>query len=93
MRRTRQRVGHFDVGHAQLVEAVLQETLFFGSEIALGFLGEHADCVDGLARADQVNSGLAALLVHQAELHHCRHVERRHESLEAYFEFFARSGR
>jgi len=75
---------------AQLIEAVLQESLLFGSEIAFGFLGDHAERVDGLPRADQVNSGLATLLLHEAELHHGGHVKRRHEALKTHFEFLRR---
>src|SRR6202011_1568910 len=81
LRWMRESVGHFHVGHAQFVEAVLQESLLFGSEITFGFFGDHAERVDGLARADQVHSGLAALSVHEAELHHGGHVERSHEAL------------
>src|SRR6266446_5085684 len=90
LRRMRQRVGHFHVCHAEFIEAVLQECLLFRSEVALGFLGDHAQCVDGLPCADQVHSGLAALLVHEAELHHGGHVERSHEALKTHFEFLCR---
>jgi hypothetical protein len=56
LRRTRERVGHFHVRHAQFIEAVLQESLLFRSEIALGFFRDHTQRVDGLPRADDVDS-------------------------------------
>jgi hypothetical protein len=83
-------VGYFHVGHAQFVETILQKSLFLGREIAFRFLGNHSERVDGLTRADHVNSGLAALFVHQAHLHHGRHVERSHEAFKTHFEFFGR---
>src|SRR6202045_4669784 len=60
LRRTRDGVGHFHIGHAQLVEAVLQKSLFLGREIAFGFLGNHTESIDSLSRANDVNSGLPA---------------------------------
>src|SRR5450432_1366191 len=42
LRRARQRVGDFDIGHAQFVEAVLQEVFFRGGEVAFAFFGDHA---------------------------------------------------
>lgn len=86
----RERVGHFHVGHPQFVKTVLQKSLFFRSQIAFGFLGDHAECVDGLSRADQIDARLSALLMHHSELHHRGHIERGHEALEAHREFFRR---
>src|SRR4029077_17632123 len=88
LRRMRESVGYLHIGHAQFVEAVLQDSLLFGSEISLAFVGDHTECVDGLARTDQVDSGLAALLVHEAELNHGGHVERSHETLKTHLQFF-----
>ena len=51
---------------------------------------QHAERVNCLAGADQIDVWRAALFHHQAELHHRRHVERRHEALEADFQFLRR---
>ena len=40
LRRTRQRVSHFHVGHAHFVEAVLQKCFFRGGQVAFGFFRE-----------------------------------------------------
>src|SRR5580704_9797772 len=88
LRWTGQRVRHFDVSHAKFVEAILQEVLIGAGEVAFSFLGQETECVDGLARSDQINPRLATLLVHQAELEHGRHVKRSHEALKSHFQFF-----
>ena len=40
--RTRKSLGDFEKTHAKLKEGIVQKADFFGSEISLGFLGEHS---------------------------------------------------
>src|SRR5258708_36396954 len=68
LRRTRQRVGHFHVGHAKLVEAVLQESFFRRGHVAFRLFRQQRKRVYGQAGADEVTSWLAALLVPQYHL-------------------------
>src|SRR5512146_1202482 len=69
LRPTADGVGHFHVGHAQLVQAVLDEMLFRGGQIALGLLREQFDGVNGLARANDVHLSAPAFFAQQTELH------------------------
>src|SRR5579864_7965457 len=90
LRRPRERVGDFDVGHAQFVKTILQEVLFCVCEIAFGFFGDETERVDGLARADDIDLRLRALLSHQSKLHHGGHVKRGEEAFEGDLEIFRR---
>src|ERR1700692_4906788 len=44
--RPRQRVGHFDIGHAQFVKTVLQEIFLHGSQVAFGFSRDQAQRIN-----------------------------------------------
>src|SRR5438876_3959560 len=81
LRRPSHRIGHFDVGHAQLVKNVLEKVFFGGSQVAFGFFRQQTQGVDGLSRSDEVKTRLAALFLHQSKLQHGRHVKRSHETL------------
>src|SRR5437870_1816566 len=58
--RASQRVGNFNVSHAQFVECILQEIFFGGGKITLRLLRMQSDGLYILARADHVNVRLAA---------------------------------
>src|SRR5882672_2866669 len=62
--RMRQRVRDFYVGHPELVESVLEKGLFLRTEISFGLIAQHAERVNRLASADQVNLRTAALFHH-----------------------------
>ena len=83
------RIGHFHIGHAHLIEAVLQEVFFRGSQIAFGFFSQQGQRINGLARANNVHARLLALLVHQSQLQHRGHVKRRQKALEGHLKFFS----
>src|SRR6185437_287060 len=68
----------------------LHEIRFRGSQVSLCFVREKGNCVNRLARADNVNLRLSALFVHQPELHHGGHVQGGHEALKGHFKFFGR---
>src|SRR5271169_4678661 len=79
--RTRQSVRDLYIGHAYFVKAVLQKVLFGRSQVALGFVRQQGQSIDGLARADDVQARLLPLLVHQSQLQHRGHVQRCQEAL------------
>src|SRR5579864_3232853 len=81
-------VGHLDVGHAEFVKTVLQEIFLRRREIPFGFFRDQTERVDSLARSDDVDLRLRALLAHQTELHHGGHIERGEEAFKGDFEIF-----
>ena len=71
-------------GHAELEEGAVQQAIFFGGQIALGFFCEDAQHVDALACAQDIDLRLLALVGRCAKLHHRRHIEGLYELLEAH---------
>ncbi len=64
-------IGDLNETEAELGDAVFEETLFFGGQIAFGFFLKHAQQIDGMAGQGQVHFDLVVLStkVEQAELH------------------------
>src|SRR5580700_7076735 len=91
LRRARQGVGHFHIGHTHFVEAVLQKVFFGRGQVALGLFRNQRESIDGLPSAKNVNPRLLPLLVHQPHLQHSCHVERRQEALESHLKLFGRA--
>src|SRR5581483_9132469 len=78
----------FQERHAQLKQRVLKQAFFRFGEIAFGLVFENAECVDGLARADDVGLRIFALAVHDSELQHRCDVERLHQPIKGHFKIF-----
>ncbi len=70
--------------HTQLEQGAVEQASLFRGEVAFGFFFEHSQHVDALARSEDIDLGLLALLGGAAELHDGGHVDRLHELLEAH---------
>src|SRR5579872_4677648 len=68
LRRTRDGVRYLHIGHAQFVQTILQEILFDRRQVAFGLLRNQTQGIDGLARANDIDTRLFVLLPHQSEL-------------------------
>src|SRR6185437_8996623 len=75
----------FNPGHPQLKQHVLEHVELFVREIALCFVVQYGERVNGLPRANDIHPGLVSLCAKRSHLDQCAHVKRLDDLLKGHF--------
>jgi len=90
--RAREGLRDFEECHAQFEECAVEQTGFFGGQIALGLFRKHGEHVDALTCAEDVDLRLLAFVGCGSELHHRGRVDGLHELLKAHCGWMIHAG-